>query len=83
VPRLVQEADVFFTALNLVRTGLGVSIAPSVVQLMRVPQIRFAETRVSEAEWNIGIAWNCHYPPSVLMENFIQLARKVLSSAIQ
>jgi hypothetical protein len=50
---------------------------------MRVPQIRFAETRVSEAEWNIGIAWNRQCPPSVLMENFIQMARKLLSSTIK
>jgi DNA-binding transcriptional LysR family regulator len=83
VPKVVQEADVFFTVLNLVRAGLGVSIAPSAVRLMRVPQVRFAETRVSEAEWNIGIAWNRQCPPSVLMENFIQMARKFLSSAIQ
>jgi DNA-binding transcriptional LysR family regulator len=83
VPRVVQEADEFFTILNLVRSGLGVSIVPSAVRLMRVPQIRFAETRVSEAEWNIGIAWNSQHPPSVLMENFIQMARKFLSPAIQ
>ncbi|MGA2535861.1 MAG: LysR substrate-binding domain-containing protein, partial [Terracidiphilus sp.] len=83
VPRVVQEADEFFTILNLVRSGLGVSIVPSAVRLMRVPQIRFAETRVSEAEWSIGIAWNRQCPPSVLMENFIQMARKFLSSAIK
>jgi DNA-binding transcriptional LysR family regulator len=83
VPKVVQEADVFFTALNLVRAGLGVSIAPSAVRLMRVPQIRFAETRVPEAEWSIGIAWNRQCQPSVLMENFIQMARKFLSSSIQ
>lgn len=83
VPRVVQEADVFFTALNLVRAGLGVSIAPSAVQLMRVPQIRFAETRIPEAEWSIGIAWNRRCPRSVLVENFIQMARKFLSSTIK
>jgi len=83
VPKVVQEADVFFTVLNLVRAGLGVSIVPSAVRLMRVPQIRFAETRVSEAEWSIGIAWNRRCPSSVLVENFIQMARKSLSSVIQ
>lgn len=83
VPRVVQEADVFFTALNLVRAGLGVSIAPSAVQLMRVPQIRFAETRVPEAEWEIGIAWNRQHPRSVLMKNFVQMARRLLSSTFQ
>lgn len=83
VPRVVQEADVFFTALNLVRAGLGVSIAPSAVQLMRVPQIRFAETRVPEAEWTIGIAWNRRSPQSVLAKNFLRMARNSLSSSFQ
>lgn len=35
VPNIVQETDVFFTALNLVRAGLGISIAPSAVQFRR------------------------------------------------
>lgn len=83
MPTIVQETDVFFTALNLVRAGLGVSVAPSAVQLMRVPQIRFAETRVPEGEWNIGIAWNRQSPRSVLAENFIQMARQLLSSTIK
>ena len=80
VPRVVQEADVFFTVLNLVRAGLGVSVAPSAVQLMRVPQIRFAETRIPEAEWSIGIAWNRLGTRSTLVENFIQMARKLPST---
>ncbi len=83
MPRVVQETDVFFTALNLVRAGLGVSIAPSAVQLMRVPQIRFAETRIPEGEWTIGIAWNRLCPQSVQTKNFIRMARRSISSAIQ
>lgn len=83
MPRIVQETDVFFTALNLVRAGLGLSIAPSAVQLMRVPQIRFAETKVPEGEWSIGIAWNRRSQRSVLMENFIQMARRFLSSTVK
>jgi DNA-binding transcriptional LysR family regulator len=83
MPRVVQETDVFFTALNLVRAGLGVSIAPSAVQLMRVPQIRFAETRVPEGEWKIGIAWNRRCRGSALCENFIQMARRSISSTIK
>jgi DNA-binding transcriptional LysR family regulator len=83
VPRVVQEADVFFTALNLVRAGLGVSIAPSAVRLMRVPQIRFAETKVSEAEWNIGIAWLRQGQQTMVMENFIHMAQRSLSSTIK
>jgi DNA-binding transcriptional LysR family regulator len=83
VPRVVQEADEYFTALNLVRAGLGVSIAPSAVKLMQVPQIRFAETKIPGAEWSVGIAWNRKSPPSVLMKNFMQMARKLLSSTIE
>ena len=83
MPKIVQETDVFFTALNLVRAGLGLSIAPSAVQLMRVPQLRFAETRIREGEWSIGIAWNRKNPQSMLAKNFIRMARKLLSSAIQ
>lgn len=82
VPKVVQEADGFFTVLNLVRAGLGISIAPSAVQLMRVPQIRFAETNIPEAEWKIGIAWNRKGTRAALVENFIQMSRKFLSSAI-
>lgn len=82
-PRVVQEVDVFFTALNLVRAGLGVSIAPSAIQLMRVPQVKFAETGVPEAEWRIGIAWNRRSTRSVLAENFIQMARKHISRTIK
>lgn len=83
VPKVVQEVDVFFTALNLVRAGLGVSIAPSAIQLMRVPQVRFVETRVPEAEWSVGIAWNRLSTRSVVVENFIQMARRFISSTIK
>lgn len=83
MPKIVQETDVFFTALNLVRAGLGVSIAPSAVQLMRVPQIRFAETWIPEGEWEIGIAWDRRCPQSVLVKNFVQMARRLISSSIQ
>ena len=83
VPRVVQETDVFFTALNLVRAGLGVSIAPSAVQLMRVPQVRFADARVAEAEWSIGMAWNRQPPPSTLAVNFQRMARKYISAAVK
>lgn len=83
VPRIVQETDVFFTALNLVRAGLGLSIAPSAIQLMRVPQIRFIETRVPEAEWSIGIAWNRQLPLSPLATNFRSMAKKWVTAHVR
>ncbi len=83
VPQVVQETDVFFTALNLVRAGLGVSIAPSAVQLMRVPQIRFAETLIPEAEWSIGLAWNRRFAFSPLMTNFRAMAERWITATIR
>lgn len=83
LPKVVQETDVFFTALNLVRAGLGVSIAPSAIRLMRVPQIRFAETQIPEGEWTIGIAWNRRGPQSAHVGNFVQMARESIGSTIQ
>jgi len=83
VPQIVQETDVFFTALNLVRAGLGISIAPSAIQLMRVPQIRFAETKVPEAEWSIGIAWNRLFLLSPMTKNFRSMAQRWLTPTIR
>ena len=50
---------------------------------MRVPQIRFADTRVPEAEWAIGMAWNRLLPQSELANNFKRMARRVISASIQ
>lgn len=83
VPKVVQETDVFFTALNLVRAGLGVSIAPSAIQLMRVPQIRFAETCIPEAEWSIGIAWNRCLGNSPVVTKFRSMAERYLSATVR
>ena len=83
VPRIVQETDVFFTALNLVRAGLGLSIAPSAIQLMRVPQVRFIETKVPDAEWSIGIAWNRRTPLPQLAINFRSMAKKWVTTHVR
>ena len=83
VPEVVQETDVFFTALNLVRAGLGISIAPSAVQLMRVPQIRFAETLIPEAEWSFGLAWNRRLSFSPQMINFRIMAERWITPTVR
>ena len=74
-PRIVQEANELFTVLNLVRAGLGVSLVPSSARLMRVPQVRLAETRVEEATWPIGIAWKREEVVAPLVARFVRLAR--------
>jgi len=50
---------------------------------MRVPQIRFVDTRVPEAEWIIGIAWNRKYQQSELATNFRRMARRLISASIK
>jgi len=74
-PRIVQEANELFTVLNLVRAGLGVSLVPSSARLMRVPQLRLAETRIEEAKWSIGVAWKREEPVAPLISRFVKLAR--------
>ena len=74
-PKIVQEANELFTVLNLVRAGLGVSLVPSSARLMRVPQVRLAETRIEEAKWSIGIAWKREEPVAPLVARFVKLTR--------
>jgi DNA-binding transcriptional LysR family regulator len=64
-----------FTVLNLVRAGLGVSLVPNSARLMRVPQVRLAETRVEEAKWSVGIAWKKEETVAPLVARFVELAR--------
>jgi DNA-binding transcriptional LysR family regulator len=54
-PRIVQEAGELFTVLNLVRAGVGVSLVPRSVSLMRVPGIRLMDINLAEAKWRIGL----------------------------
>jgi len=77
VPAIIQETSELFTVLNLVRAGLGVSLAPGSARLMRVPQIRFADCRIREAQWTIGLAWNSRRQQTAIVENFMQLAREL------
>ena len=74
-PRFVQEVNELFTVLNLVRAGLGVSLVPSSARLMRVPQVRLADTRVDEAKWSVGLAWKKADSVAPLVARFVELAR--------
>jgi DNA-binding transcriptional LysR family regulator len=80
VPAIVQEANELFTVLNLVSAGLGMSLAPSSTQLMRVPGIRYADCRTREAHWTIGLAWNIRRPATAIVGNFVRLAREFYSA---
>jgi DNA-binding transcriptional LysR family regulator len=71
-PRVVQEARDIFTLLNLVRTGIGISLVPRSARKMRVSGVRFSDIRSREAEWDVGVAWNKQHE-SALIRNFVQI----------
>jgi len=75
-PRIVQEAGELFTVLNLVRAGVGVSLVPRAVSLMRVPDVRLMDTNLAEAKWKIGLAWRKLDQSDPLVRNFVSLARQ-------
>jgi DNA-binding transcriptional LysR family regulator len=79
-PRIVQEASEMFTILNLVRSGLGVSLVPSSAVRLRVPGVRFHETHMREARWRIGIAWNGSSEKHALISRFVEAVRMVVGS---
>ena len=74
-PRIVQEVNELFTVLNLVQSGLGVSLVPRSASLMRVPNVRLLDTNQAEAKWRIGLAWRKLDQADPLVRNFVRLAR--------
>ena len=80
-PRIVQEASELFTVLNLVRAGVGVSLVPRAVSLMRVPGVRLMDTSLAEAKWKIGLAWRKLDESDPLVRNFVNLARQPRNAA--
>lgn len=75
-PRIVQEVDEIFTALSFVRAGAGVALVPNSSRFMHVPRIRFLETRVKAASWEIGLAWRKSAAGDPALHNFISLVRQ-------
>ena len=80
-PRIVQEASELFTVLNLVRAGVGISLVPRSVRLMRVPGVRLMDTNLAEAKWKIGLAWRELDQSDPLVRNFVSLARQPRNAA--
>jgi DNA-binding transcriptional LysR family regulator len=80
-PRIVQEAGELFTVLNLVRAGVGISLVPRSVSLMRVPGVRLMDTNLAEAKWKIGLAWRKLDQSDPLVRNFVSLARQPRNAA--
>jgi DNA-binding transcriptional LysR family regulator len=80
-PRIVQEVSELFTVLNLVRAGVGVSLVPRSVSLMRVPGVRLMDTQLAEAKWRIGLAWRKLDQSDPLVRNFVSIARQPRNAA--
>ncbi|MFT4112570.1 LysR family transcriptional regulator [Silvibacterium sp.] len=72
-PHVVQEVNEWFTGLNLVRAGMGVSLAPASTQRMRIPGIRYRSLEDPRARWRVGIAWRKDRWP--LVERFVEIVR--------
>lgn len=75
-PHIAQEVSETLTALNLVRAGAGVSLVPSSVAMMNVPNVQLLNIRQKEAKWKIGIAWRKKLPLDPLTQSFIQTVRR-------
>jgi len=77
-PNVVQESGETFTILNFVRAGLGVSLVQSAAARMKVPGVRFHELKMSESEWDIGMAWMRTCEKRDLIQKFVDTTRTVV-----
>lgn len=80
LPRIVQEVGELFTVLNFVRAGAGVALVPHSCEVMNVPRVRFLDTGVPSAAWNIGIAFHQSFRSDPLVRNFVSMTRQAFSS---
>lgn len=74
-PRIAQEVGELFTVLSFVRAGAGVALVPNSSKLMKVPRVRYLETRVPAASWNIGVAFRKSAVSDPALRNFLSLIR--------
>jgi DNA-binding transcriptional LysR family regulator len=75
-PRIVQEANELFTVISLVGAGLGVALVPRSARLLHLPGVRFRELDMSEAAWDIAIAWRRDAGRNALVQRFVEMARR-------
>lgn len=76
LPRIVQEVGELFTVLNFVRAGAGIALVPHSCKAMNVRGVRYLETGVSAAVWNIGVAFHKVSGSDPAVRNFVSLARQ-------
>lgn len=81
-PRIVQEVGELFTVLNFVRAGAGVALVPHSCKVMNVPRVRFIETGIASAVWNIGIAVHRSFESDPTVQNFVSMVRQEFKPAL-
>jgi len=81
-PRIVQEVGELFTVLNFVRAGAGVALVPHSCKVMNVPRLRFLETGIPSAVWNIGVAFHKSFDSDPTVRNFVSMVRQEFNSVL-
>ena len=76
VPRIVQEASELFTVLRFVRAGAGVALVPHSCKIMNVPGVRYFETGIPAAGWEIGVAYHNSSTSDPTVCNFVSAVRR-------
>ena len=82
-PRIVQEVGELFTVLNFVRAGAGVALVPHSCKVMNVPRVRFLETDIPSAVWNIGVAFHKSFDSDPTVRNFVSMVRQEFNSGTE
>jgi DNA-binding transcriptional LysR family regulator len=72
-PNIVQETNELFTMLMLVSAGMGVALAPTSAALCKPPGVRFRELSISEAAWDIALAWSADRAAEPVIKAFVDL----------
>lgn len=78
-PHIVQEVSELYTALNLVRAGVGVAIVPESTRAFRVPRVRYVETGIPAVAFDIGLAVRKNPAPDPVIGHFLTVVRQSYS----
>ncbi len=75
---VVQEAIQMHTIVNLVATGMGVSVVPSSVESYKRPGVIYKKIQQTTPKVNLYVGWRKH-ETSAVVEQFLTVVREVYS----
>jgi DNA-binding transcriptional LysR family regulator len=81
-PRIAQEVGELFTVLTFVRAGAGVALVPDSARVLKVPRVRYVETGVPSAVFDIGIAFHKSATSDPVLNNFLSVVRQRYRSQV-